>query len=261
MELISYLQRQQSESELTSAGLTSNLRLIDEAEVGDVPSKPRYGSSSMFGGLLGLALGLVTLLFMFLGHNQVLDEDDAAEAAPLLGSLRARGWKGELPLLCGVLAGQGPGSAILLHDSPGLSSAPLAAALYEASQALGQRAFGLLAGAEPSLSAALASGPASLPQAVGLAEVTEAAQLLRSEKGQAWLSASLKEAQLVCAAVPGIQESSLGQLLAQSAGGASLLAVRGQSSRARLRELARKLRLSGIRVCGVILVDPAVLKS
>lgn len=260
-ELIAYLKQQQSQSELTSASLTSNLRLIDDAEVGDMPSKPRYGSSVVFGGVLGVALGLMALLFMFLGHSQVFDEDDAAEAGQLLGSLQGRSWKNELPLLAGVLRGRGPGAGILLHDTAGADSGRLAAALYETAQGLGQNALGLLPAAELSLEMAIADSRSGLPAAVALGEVTNAAQLLRSDKGRAWLKEALSGAELVCAGPPGVKESSLGQLLAVNCGQAALLAVRGVSSRRRLGELARSLELAGVRVAGVVLVDPAVLKS
>lgn len=248
-ELIRFLEEQLSQSELSSASLTSNIRAIDDAEVGDAPAKPKLTDSVVFGGLMGAALGLMAILFMFLGHPQVLDSDDAGEAAPILADLSGKDWALELVPLAGALAGLGKGAGILVHETQGLDTARLAEGLYEAAQNLGLASAALLPSGGREL-----GGEVSGSEAFSISDIVGSAQYLRSEAGRQWLGQLLGASALLVAAAPRHTQSSVGQLLVLAARECTLVAQVGTSSRAKLIKLARSLRLAGVEVRGVILL-------
>ena len=256
--LVQFLEQQKTEKELSQAALLPNVRFIDEAEVGKQPFKPRVMMSVTAGAVLGLGAGVVALFFMFLGHVQVFDEEDAADSAPVLAVLNSRNWQARLPLLAGVMAGRGGGAGVMLSNTQGVDASDFAELLFEKARILGRRPLGLLKGGTP-LAQALKSPLPAPPATISIADVEASSAALNQTAGMEWLKGAREQAEVVISAPPHVASSPLGQQIAMALGSCTLLAVRGLTRREDLAELARQLRLGGVHVIGVVLVDRSIV--
>ena len=88
-ELYSYLLQRQEETRITAAATTSNVDIIDRAQVAGAPIKPNKKKNIALGLILGLMLGVgLTFLLDYLDRT-IKDEDDVLEklGLPVIGTI------------------------------------------------------------------------------------------------------------------------------------------------------------------------------